>query len=122
VGASEQRDRLLARQRTLRARHDELAGAEGSAGPDAEALHRTGRLDPVLHDTDELIKVLDDIAVDTARRLRPAIFVLLGIAVVPAVLVASSVLPAVALLGSLLLLVVAVALWLIARTLTGTGS
>jgi hypothetical protein len=116
VVATERRDRLLAQQRELRARHHELTGL------DAEALHRTDRLDPVLRETDELMKVVDDMAAETAHRLLQATFVLLVLAILPAVLVAVHVLPAPALLGSLLLIAAAAALWLTGRTLPRTVS
>jgi len=116
VGALDRRDRLLARQRELRVRHDELAGLP------AETLQRTDRLDRVLLDTDELMRAVDAGAAETARRLLVATFVLLGLAVVPAVLVAAGVLPAVALLGSLLLLAMAIACWLAGRATPGAGS
>jgi hypothetical protein len=116
VADSERRDRLLARQRELRGRHDGLADL------DAETLHRTERLDPLLRGTDELMRVVDDLAAETAHRLVLATFVLLCLAAVPAVLVAVGVLPAPALLGSLLLLAAAAALWFISRHTAGTGS
>jgi len=112
VGASERRDRLLARQQALRERHDELAGGDAPEELDAEALRRT----------DELMEVADELAAETGRRLLLATFVLLCVAIVPAVLVTFGVLPAPALLGSVLLLAVAVALGLTGRSMTRAGS
>ena len=112
MGASEQRDRLLARQQALRERYDELAGGDAPEELDAEALRRT----------DELMEVADELAAETGRRLLLATFVLLCVAVVPALLVTFGVLPAYALLGSVLLLAVAVALGLTGRSLTRAGS
>ncbi|MFI7547796.1 hypothetical protein [Actinoplanes sp. NPDC049599] len=119
MGASERRDLLLARQRVLRARHDELADLEGR---DAEALRRAERLDPVLHDADRLMEVVDDIVAGYGRRLLLVAYVVLVLAVVPAGLVIADLLPAAALLGSLLLLAVAAGLWRTGRVLARTGS
>ncbi len=118
MGASERRDRLLDHQRELRARHDALGGLG------VEPPYPAEQLDQLFAGTDALMTVVDDMAVDAARRRLRATFVLLGVAAVAAVLVAVGVLPAYALLAVLLVLAAAVALWLTTRDVpaAGTGS
>jgi hypothetical protein len=116
VATSDGTDPLLARQRELRDRHDALAGLGGAE------LHDADRLDAVLRDTDELMKVLAERDAATARRLLPVIFVLLGLAVGPAALVAFGVWPPVTLAVSVLLLAAAVGLWLAGRKLAEHAS
>lgn len=106
MGASERRDRLLERQRELRARHDALGGLG------VEPPYAAEQLDPLLVATDELMEVVDAMAAVAARRRLVGVFVLLGVAAVGAVLVAVGVLPAYALLAVLVVLAAAVVLWL----------
>lgn len=115
MGASERRDRLLERQRELRARHDALGA------PGAEPPYPAERLEQLFADTDELMKVVDELAADAARRRLLGTFVLLGVAAVAAVLVAVGLLPAWALLAVLLVLAVAVVLWLTTRGVPTPG-
>jgi VIT1/CCC1 family predicted Fe2+/Mn2+ transporter len=115
VGASQRRDQLLERQRELRARHDELGGLG------AEPPSDPGRLEPVFTATDELMAVVDALAVDAAQRRLLLTFVLLGVGALVAVLVAAGLLPAWALLAVVLLLAAAVALWLTTRPVPGSG-
>lgn len=115
MGASERRDRLLERQRELRARHDALGGL-GVAPP-----YPAEQLDPLLADTDALMAEVDGLAAVGARRRLLGALALLGVAAVGAVLVAAGVLPAYWLLAVLLVVAAAVALWLTTRDLPGVG-
>jgi hypothetical protein len=113
VGASQRRDRLLEQQRELRARHDALGGLG------AEPPYDAGEFDLVLAGTDELMRVVDELAADAARRRLLVTFTLLGVAAVVAVLVAAGGLPAWALAGALPLLAAAAGLWLLTRDALG---
>ncbi|AGZ44429.1 hypothetical protein [Actinoplanes friuliensis] len=116
MSASELRDQTLGRQRELAARHEVLNRLE--PGPD----RYDDQLARVFDATNDLVAVLDRAASRTWRRRMTVSFVLLGLVVVVAGLVAAGLLPEYGLIAALGLLVAAVAVWASTRTLAGADS
>lgn len=115
MGATELRDQTLKRQRELASRHEVLDRL------DAEPERYADQFARVLDATNDLIVVLDRVDARAARRRLVVAFVLLGVTVVVAVLVAIGALAAYWLIGGLLVLTAAVTLWLGTRSGAGAG-